>query len=88
MPAYAYAIKIDRNRQTVSETLHRKLPDEELSLSDLRDLGVKETDTFYIASDEKTMLIYRKRPETDEEMSKRIAKEENYMKEYNKRHGK
>lgn len=85
MPAYAYPIRINRNREMVRFEENVTLQDDWLTLPALAFVG---NDTFTVGQDECglwVICVNRQRPETDEEMNARIARGESYMAEYNRR---
>lgn len=93
MPAYAYPIQIKRKRQTIRFEEKVKLTEDWLTLPTLAFVG---NDTFSICETEHdsgtgtytsgyTVTVNRQRPETDDEMNTRIASEESYMREYERR---
>lgn len=89
MPAYAYPIKINYNKEKIAEYHRVKLPDGGITVSLLKE--IVGDNTFVISNEEEHFwenqficwTTYRE--ETDEEQEVRIAKEEAYMVEYNKR---
>ena len=87
MGAYMYPITINRNPQKVTYSRTEYLDDMEMSLSELRKY-VEEDETFEFFSEDFELKIYGNRLETEEEMNRRVAKEEAYMKGYNEFHAK
>jgi len=88
MAAYAYPIKINRRRQRIDYVDRRDVlvTGGYLTLSDLSFLN--EDDSFSIAFVDTNMYevdILRSRLETKEERDTRVAREESYMTEYEKR---
>lgn len=96
MPPYAYPIKINREKQVIRFHEHKGIESNSLTLEDLQFVGQdkfsiceKEVETGIGCYPEGYIItVYRSRLETDEEYNKRIASEEAYMAEYNKRHPK
>ena len=85
MPPYAYPIKIDRKRQKIAFQ-ENKTFENMLTLADLKFVG---NDPFSVDRDGHgyhEITVYRNRLETDQERDIRVAREESYMKEYNRRH--
>jgi hypothetical protein len=94
MPAYAYPIQIKREPQKVKYQKQFELESALLTLSELRKY-VSEDEQFAINEegeppfgDKIVLHVYGYRMETNEELRTRVAKEEAYMEEYNKRHKK
>ena len=85
MPAYAYPIKINRKYKIVNFEETKTIQDNILTLKDLRFTG---DDPFSVTRDEydyHEITVYRNRHETKTEHDARVAQEEAYMAEYNKR---
>jgi hypothetical protein len=80
MPAYSYAIKIDREPKTIQFHEEHEFF-EPLTLAFLRKY-VREEDTFEIDDETGYLVVYKNRLETPEETAARVAKEESYMAEY------
>ena len=93
MPAYAYPIKVNRRRQTIQFDETKRIESDSLILEDFKFVG---DDAFSISLPDDwggfnsgyIISVSRSRLETIEERNNRIAKEESYMVEYNKRHTK
>ncbi|HUM42161.1 MAG TPA: hypothetical protein PKI14_04355 [Fervidobacterium sp.] len=89
MAGYAYAIQIDYKKQKITNTRAHRLSSNTTNIDKLKKLT--GDNDFYFDTDEvfgeNGMLLYviEKRLETDAEQADRIAKEEAYMVEYNKR---
>jgi len=88
MGAYMYPIKIHREKINVQTEEVVILDGPYLSLSILQFVG----DSLFDAEERPgvgyKITVYRNREETNKELSVRIAKQEAYMAEYNKRHPK
>jgi hypothetical protein len=91
MPAYAYPITIDRNKKTFQDTKTVRLDDKPLTIEKLA--KVVGTNKFSIEpigwelGGGYEVSINVTRVETDKQLANRVAKEEKYMAEYNRRHG-
>ncbi len=88
MGAYMYPIEINRKRQTIAFQEIKELENDSLTLEDLQFVG---DDCFSVEPGEfrgHIVIVSRNRLETDNEFETRIAREESYMTEYNKRHPK
>ncbi len=91
MGMYMYPIKIKREPQIVRYSKVVELEDSTLTLAMLRKYVSEDEHFSIIETDEgfysKTLLsISGNRSETDDELNSRVAKEENYMKNYNEFH--
>jgi hypothetical protein len=93
MPAYAYSIKINRNRERIYFDETVRIESDSLALADLAFVG---DDFFTICEGEAetgigcfasgyVIRVSRSRMETDDEMNTRISRGESYMAEYNRR---
>lgn len=89
MNDYLYPIKIKKWPQVICFEEYHVFPIDQFKLSDLSFVG---EDSFAIDPIEGSagckVTVERKRLETDSEMATRVAKEEAYMGEYNKRNKK
>lgn len=86
MPAYAYPIKINREKQIIHFDEEREIESNSLTLAALQFIG---DDPFSVHENEwggYTISVSRSRLETDVECHTRVAREESYMAEYRKRH--
>ena len=88
---YYSRIAVDKNPKTVSKTIEKSLGyDGSLTIGFLKDLGIGDNDEFcvYECENSKEMFLSYtlSRLETDEELAKRIAKEEAYNKKYEEYH--
>lgn len=84
---YASKIKIDYNPLKVRYQREIKLPNRDLTIDDInKHLGVDETFQFEINEDEQDiyLVISGYRYETEEELKKRIEKQEKYNENYKK----
>jgi len=92
MPAYAYAIKINYEKQKVQTSHKALLPDKAINIEQLQEIVGHNTFVFVAEDTNFSQDIYvcwnSYRDETDEEQAARIAKEESYMSEYKKRNSK
>lgn len=90
MPPWAYPIIIQRDRQRINYTETKRISASNLFLDDLIFVGDNgfEIDRSEFDSDDWTITVYRHRLETGEERDRRVAEEEAYMTEYNRRHHK
>jgi hypothetical protein len=85
MPAYAYPITIHREKQRVQYDETAIIEANSLTLKDLEFVG---PDSFSVQEQEwggYVITVSRSRMETDAERESRVAREESYMTEYNKR---
>lgn len=91
MPAYAYPIKIDRNRKIFTENVYHTLSDEWMTLADIKDLVGDNRFSIEAGCEENVveqsiiLCVEKERVETDEEYESRIQQEEAYMAEYERR---
>lgn len=91
MPAYAYAININRDKKTIHED-KEEIIEGPLSIAKLS--PVVGDNSFTVSERDwqdgggYLITIHIKRLETDIELAARVAKEERYMEEYNRRNGK
>ena len=88
---YYSRIAVDKNPKKVNKTIEKSLGfDGSLTISFLKDLGIGDNDEFCVYEDEnnkEVIISYAlSRLETDEEVSKRVAKEEAYNKRYEEYH--
>ena len=88
---YYSRIAVDKNPKTVNKTIEKSLGyDGSLTIDFLKDLGIGDNDEFYVYENENSkemFLTYTlSRLETDEEVAKRVAKEESYNKRYEEYH--
>lgn len=88
---YYSRIAVDKNPKTINKTIEKSLGyDGSLTINFLKELSIKDNDEFYVYEDENSREIFIRytlsRLETDEEVSKRVAKEEAYNKRYEKYH--
>lgn len=87
MPAYAYPVKINKNRKRIEFTEIKQI-EHNLTLDKLQLINV-DGDSFdaepWEIGNGYTITIYRSRAETIEERNSRVAGEISYMEEYNKR---
>ena len=84
--AYMYPIQIKREPQIIEVKRKVDLEGDTLTLADLKEYGVTEEDSFRIIEEENnrtySLYIYSQRLETQDEVEARVAKEEQYMKNY------
>ena len=85
MPAYMYPINIKREPKIIRFQETKQIESDILSLKDLQFVGEDKFDIELSPYNTYIITVYRSRLETSKEMNDRILKEENYMKEYNKR---
>lgn len=91
MPAYAYPIKVDRNRKIFTENVYHALSDELMTLADIKDLVGDNRFSIEAGCEENVveqsviLCVRKEREETDEEYESRIQREEAYMAEYKRR---
>lgn len=91
MPAYAYPIKVDRNRKIFTENVYHALSDELMTLADIKDLVGDNRFSIEAGCEENVveqsviLCVRKEREETDEEYESRIQREEAYMEEYKRR---
>lgn len=96
MPAYAYRIIVKKQKQRVNDNKTFIIEGDSLTLDALREAGIAEGETFSISetthnsgiesySEGYEINVQRTRLETKEERDTRVAKEESYMAEYNRR---
>ena len=88
---YYSRIAVDKNPKTISKTIEKSLGyDGSLTIGFLKDLGIGDNDEFCVYEDENSkevILSYTlSRLETNEEVSKRVSKEEAYNKRYEEYH--
>lgn len=86
-----YPIKIERLPQYILLEEYHVFPSNKFRLSDLNFVGDRSFTIEQIESDGSSgcvVTVERVRLETDLEVAARVAKEEAYMKEYNKRNKK
>ena len=88
---YYSRVVVDRNPKTISKTIEKSLGyDGSLTIGFLKDLGIGDNDEFCVYEDENSREIFLsytlRRLETDDEVSKRVAKEEAYNKRYEEYH--
>ena len=88
MPAYAYPIKIERERKTFTYYDTHEFNADELTVSDLQ--AIAGDNPFTVEREEECGVYYiidvkKQRVESDEEYDKRIKKQEAYMAEYERR---
>lgn len=93
MGPYAYPIIIDRNKKKIRYSRTIVLDNEPLTLDQLSKMLTPE-ESFTVYQDDEVygpkfvLDVTGERLETDEEFKVRIEREEKYMIEYNRRHGK
>lgn len=85
--AYLYPIKINREPQLIRYDEEKELDGPSLYLTDFAFIGSDPFSITELPFGRYLISIGRTRLETDEEHSNRVQGEENYMAEYNKRHG-
>lgn len=86
MPPYAYPITINLDRQIVKYSVDHKIYEDPLTLKILtRIVGDNEFSIENVDYKEYDVTVFKTRYETDEEMNSRIAREQAYMNEYNRR---
>lgn len=89
MPAYAYPIQINENPKIIIDTICINLGydyETRTSFDKLKTYGITDNDEFHVVIEdgEYRLYIYKKRLETPEEVATRVAKEKQYMDNYNK----
>ena len=85
MPAYAYPIHIDYNRRIIDYTTEHEITSITMTVEDL---AFTDGLPFYISAngiEGYTVYVDRTRQETEAEYNVRIKRDEDYMKEYNRR---
>lgn len=89
MPAYAYAITINYGKQKIQTNHKALLPDGAMTVEQLKEIVGNNSFCFGTEDEHfwtNTYVYWTSyRDETDEEQAARIAKEEAYMTEYNRR---
>lgn len=91
MPAYAYAIPINRNKEIIVENIFHTLDDEMMTLEDMKELVGDNKFSIQAGCEENVieqsvvLCIRTEREETDAEYASRIRKQEAYMAEYKRR---
>lgn len=98
MPAYAYPIKVDREKKTITYWEDHNIDEDRLTLALLAPIvgewtftiSEREVDTGIGSMPDEgyTVSVFKSRQETDEELKARVCREESYMSEYNKRNPK
>ena len=97
MGAYMYPININRNPRAIPYKETFELPKGHFTLDSLHKFlldTVGPNDPFYFNEDNDSydiiteVIVTRSRMETPEQVEARVAREEAYMEEYNRRHPK
>ncbi len=87
MPAYAYAIEIKRQNLPIRYDEIVEIEKDALTLADLGFVGEAPFSVREKECGGYTVSVSRTRYETDDERDARVAREEAYMAEYNRRKG-